>query len=56
MPISREITGVELRGFEPLTSCMPSRNPLDSANHKAPCRGPSPQHSGVGFVMARVAS
>jgi hypothetical protein len=23
MPISREITRVELRGFEPLTPCMP---------------------------------
>jgi hypothetical protein len=47
---------VELRGFEPLTSCMPSRNPWHNTHHKTPCRRPSPQHSGVGFVVARVGS
>ena len=26
---------VELRGFEPLTPCMPSRDPHHSAHHKA---------------------
>ena len=47
---------VELRGFEPLTPCMPSRNPLESAHHESQCHRAIQQHGEVGLVMARVGS
>jgi hypothetical protein len=47
---------VELRGFEPLTSCMPSREPQHDAHHEPQRHRAIQQHKEVGLVMARVGS
>jgi hypothetical protein len=49
---------VELRGFEPLTPCMPSRDPRHDAHHETLRGRALPQGSRAGawwFVRARMA-
>jgi hypothetical protein len=50
------VVGVELRGFEPLTPCMPSRDPRHDANHEPLRYRAKQQNKDVGLVVARAGS